>query len=91
MAPRQSHLPHSNERVALQRLRSGQRLSATMLHPAGRTTIEKMLGKGWIRTSDSRYEITPAGLAALQAQIPTPSRAGRRLKTKQQPDGIDEI
>ena len=72
MPPRPSHLPHSTERIALQRLSSGRELSATMLLPAGPPTIAKMVGKAWIEAvGNGDYRITPAGTAALTAKIPT--------------------
>ena len=50
-------------------------MSLEKLHPAGRQTVAGMLAKGWIaREVDARlgarYCITPAGEAALRAQIP---------------------
>ena len=75
MPPRPSHLPHSNERIALQRLTNGNELPVAALHPAGPPTIAKMIGKAWIEAvGNGAYRITPDGAAALKAEIPTPSR-----------------
>jgi hypothetical protein len=75
MPARQSHIPHSNERTALQRMSPTKGLSVEQLYPAGKQTIATMLAKGWIerRSDDSRrtvYCITGSGLAALKAPIP---------------------
>jgi hypothetical protein len=79
MPPRASHLPHSTERIALQRLSNGGELSATMLLPAGLPTIAKMVGKTWIEAvGNGDYRITKAGATALKAEIPTPSRRKNR-------------
>ena len=43
MTPRPGHLPHNNERIALQKLSSGSELAANDLHPAGLATIAKMV------------------------------------------------
>ena len=76
MPPRSRHLPHSTERIALQRLISGQELPVKMLHPAGPPTIAKMVAKQWIeQLGTDHYRITPAGAAAMKAEIPTPSQA----------------
>jgi hypothetical protein len=73
-----SHIPHSNERTALQRMSPTKGLSSDELHPAGKQTIATMLAKGWIerRSNDSGrpvYFITAAGQAALKAPIPIKS------------------
>jgi hypothetical protein len=75
MPPRPSHIPHSNERSALQRMSLTRGLSSEELHPAGKQTIATMLAKGWIerRSNDLGrpvYFITAAGQAALRAPIP---------------------
>jgi hypothetical protein len=75
MPPRPSHLPHSNERSALQRMSVKKGLSSEELHPAGKQTIATMVAKGWIerRSNDlglPEYFITAAGQAALRAPIP---------------------
>ena len=54
-------------------------LSLENLHPAGRQTVAGMLAKGWIARevdarSGARYCITPAGEAALKAQLPPDRR-----------------
>jgi hypothetical protein len=79
MPARPSHLPHNLERSALQTLRAKSGLSLEKLHPAGRQTVAGMLAKGWIARevdvrSGARYCITPAGEAALKAQIPPDRR-----------------
>ena len=77
--PRPSHLPHNTERSALQRLIGEAELTANGLHPAGPPTIAKMVAKTWIKeVGNGAYRITPAGTAALKAEIPTPSR--RRVR-----------
>jgi hypothetical protein len=75
MPPRPSHIPHSNERSALQRMSVAKGLSSEELHPAGKQAIASMAAKGWIeRGSNDRgrpvYFITAAGQAALKAPIP---------------------
>jgi len=75
MPARPSHIPHSNERTALQRMSVAKGRSSEELHPAGKQTIATMLAKGWIeRRSNDRgrpvYFITEAGQAALKAPIP---------------------
>jgi hypothetical protein len=75
MPPRPSHIPHSNERTALQRMSVTKGLSTEELHPAGQQTIATMVAKGWIerRSNDhgrTVYFITAAGQAALTAPIP---------------------
>jgi hypothetical protein len=75
MPPRPSHIPHSNERSALQRMSVAKGLSSEELHPAGKQAIASMVAKGWIeRGSNDRgrpvYFITAAGQAALKAPIP---------------------
>lgn len=82
MPSRASHLPHYVERAALQKLRASPGLPAPHLMPAGPKTISKMTAKGWIAPQPggtTRYCITPAGEAALKAEIPvsrnTPTRA----------------
>ena len=75
MPPRPSHIPHNSERSALQRMIGKAELTANELHPAGPPTIAKMVAKDWITAvGNDRYRITPAGAAALKAEIPTPSR-----------------
>jgi hypothetical protein len=83
MPARPSHLPHNLERSALQTLRAKSGLSLEKLHPAGRQTVAGMLAKGWIARevdvrSGARYCITPAGEAALKAQIPPGSARDKR-------------
>jgi hypothetical protein len=82
MPTRASHLPHYVERAALQKLRASPGLPAPYLMPAGPKTISKMTEKGWIAAQDgtSRYCITPAGEAALKAEIPMPRTAQSRSR-----------
>jgi len=74
MPPRPGHIPHAMERSALQKLLSGQALSLLQLHPAGKDTVARMLGKGWLASEayahGKRYKITAAGEAAFRAKIP---------------------
>ena len=72
MPARASHLPSHIERRALQELRSRGELSARNLEPTGHQSILKMIGKGWLErgASTGTYRITPAGEAALRAQLP---------------------
>jgi hypothetical protein len=49
MPARPSHIPHSNERTALQRMSPAKGLSVEQLYPAGKQTIATMLAKGWIK------------------------------------------
>ena len=75
MPQRASHIPHANERSALQKMRLREQLTIEKLHPAGKQTIDKMLEKGWIeRGSDAVgravYCITTIGQEALRAYIP---------------------
>jgi hypothetical protein len=75
MPARPSHIPHTNERTALQRMSVTKGLSSEELHPAGKQAIASMVAKGWIerRSNDHGrpfYFITPAGQAALKAPIP---------------------
>jgi hypothetical protein len=71
MPARASHLPSYIERRALQELRLWGELSARNLLPTGQQSVLKMLAKGWIeRGSTGTYRITPAGDAALRAQLP---------------------
>jgi hypothetical protein len=82
MPQRPSHLPHSLERTALQRMHATEGLTARQLYPVGQGTIARMIAKGWIEPMDAnggaRYRITPAGEAALKAKIPDPPRIRRR-------------
>jgi hypothetical protein len=75
MPARPSHIPHSTERSALQKLMKGQSLSLVKLHPAGKNTVAAMLSKGWIASEANahglRYRITPVGEAAFRAKIPS--------------------
>jgi hypothetical protein len=64
-------------------LRANPGVSLEKLHPAGRQTVAGMLAKGWIAMevtarSGARYCITPAGEAALKAQIPEYRRKNER-------------
>ena len=69
MPPRPSHLPHTIERAALQKLLVR---SSADLHPAGKKTILRMIEKGWIKgpLAGGQFEITVSGEAALKAQLP---------------------
>ena len=68
---RPSHIPNHYERSALTKLASGRELPPSMLLPASRTTIAKLLKKGWIERAGSTqlYRITEAGKAALRAEM----------------------
>ena len=70
MPARASHLPSHIERRALLELRSRGELSARDLEPTGQRSILKMMEKGWVEGSGGTYRITPAGEAALRAQLP---------------------
>ena len=78
MPPRPSHIPHSIERSALQKLLNGQALSLVALHPAGKDTVAGLLAKGWIASEAHahgvRYRITAAGEEAFKAKIPSAKR-----------------
>ena len=71
MTPRPSHIPNHYERSALTKLASGRELPLSKLFPAGRTTIAKLLEKGWIERAGStqHYRITEGGKAALRAEM----------------------
>jgi hypothetical protein len=77
MPARPSHIPHNLERSTLQKMSATQGLATAQLHPAGKQTIARMVGKGWIKKQTdtaiggARYVITPAGDAALKAPIPS--------------------
>jgi hypothetical protein len=75
MPQRPGHIPHANERTALQKLKPGEGLPIEKMHPAGRATVEKMVAKGWLELgSDTRgrrtYCVTAAGQEALRTPIP---------------------
>jgi len=70
MAPRASHIPHAIERSALQKLIAVGPLPFFKLHPAGRGTVDAMVGKGWLTVEGQNYKITEAGEAAFKAPIP---------------------
>jgi hypothetical protein len=72
VTPRPSHLPNHYERSALTKRAAGRELPFTKLFPAGRTTIAKLLEKGWIERAGStqHYRITEGGKAALRAEMP---------------------
>jgi hypothetical protein len=59
--------PSHYERSALTELASGRELPLSQLFPAGRHTIAKKLGKGWIERAGSTqlYRITEEGKAAF--------------------------
>lgn len=75
MPARASNIPHSTERSALQKLLGGGALSLTKLNPAGKNTVAGMLAKGWIVSEAGakgpQYRITPTGIAAFKAKIPS--------------------
>ena len=70
MPSRPAHLPHNIERSALQKLISARKLPLVKLHPAGRTTVDRMVAKGWVQKDGEEYSITGAGEAALRTKIP---------------------
>jgi hypothetical protein len=73
MPARPSHIPHTTERTALQKMSRTRGLPAEKMHPAGKRIIASMLAKGWIeKQADGRtYWITSAGEEALRAIIPS--------------------
>lgn len=76
MPMRADHLPTHRERVALSLLLDHGELLLKKLHPAGLTTIAKMVDKTWIeRVGPGTYRITPAGKAALKAKLPADYRS----------------
>ena len=71
MPPRKAHLPNHRERTALLLLRTHGELPVVKLHPTGLSTITRMVEKAWVECRGSNvYRITPAGEAALKAQLP---------------------
>jgi hypothetical protein len=72
MPARPDHLPSHRERNAMQKMSIHGALPLVKLYPTGKVTLERMLAKGWIAVGGSpqTYRITPAGEAALKAQIP---------------------
>ena len=75
MPPRLSHLPNHRERTALLLLRSHGELPIIKLHPTGQSTVNRMVEKAWVeRIGMDAYRITPAGEAALKAELPEPDR-----------------
>ncbi len=75
MPARVSHLPTYRERVALQLLRGRSELPLKALHPTGMSTVAKMVSKGWVEcVSAGTYRITPAGDAAMKAELPNTGR-----------------
>jgi hypothetical protein len=70
MPARAGQFPHHRERIALQKLKAQGELTAAELHPAGSTTLSKMIDKGWVARAGSVYRITEIGLAAFKAQMP---------------------
>jgi hypothetical protein len=55
MPARPSHIPHSSERSALQRMSATKGLPIEKLHPSGKQTVASMMAKGWIeRHSDEK-------------------------------------
>lgn len=81
MPARPSYLPNHRERVALQLLRGHGDLPLKALHPAGLTTVAKMVSKVWVeRVGSGTYRITPAGEAALKTPLPNEYRSKARTK-----------
>ena len=71
MVPRDAHLPSHRERTAMLLLRAHGELPAVKLHPTGLSTITRMVEKAWVERAGSNvYRITPAGEAALKAELP---------------------
>ena len=71
MPSRAQHLPRHRERTALLLLRAQGELPLKHLHPTGLSTITIMVEKAWVdRVKSDTYRITPAGEAALKAQLP---------------------
>jgi hypothetical protein len=72
MPARPSHLPTHLERIALQKLLTGE-LPSAKLRPTSSRIIGKLVAKGWIeRGSAPRiYRITAAGEAAMRAKLPS--------------------
>lgn len=69
--PRPSHLPTYREREALILLHDHGELPLRKLHPAGQTTLAKMIDKMWVeRIGLDTYRITSGGSAALKAKLP---------------------
>ncbi|WP_146690620.1 hypothetical protein [Bradyrhizobium canariense] len=60
----------------MQKLRTGGELSGKNLEPTSHRMILKMTAKGWVErgSASGRYRITPAGEAALRAQLPVGGR-----------------
>jgi DNA-binding PadR family transcriptional regulator len=88
MPARSSDLPNHFERSILQKLRLGNELPLTKLPaPAGRTTIQKLLEKGWIERgrSSRSYRITELGIEALTAQMPIERRRDKTVEME--PEG----
>ena len=55
----------------MQLLRARGELPLLKLHPTGPTTIAKMVHKAWVeRVGSDSYRLTPAGEAALKAELP---------------------
>jgi hypothetical protein len=75
MPARASNIPHSIERSALQKLLIAEALSSNELYLAGKNTVAGLLAKGWIvsevGTRGLQYRITPTGIAAFKAKIPS--------------------
>jgi hypothetical protein len=104
MPQRPSHIPNYRERIGLQLLVNTDWLPAASLHPAGPSTIVRLLGKGWVeRKQDATfgwaYRITGSGQAAIKALIPSKARrsAGKlkanasKLWTKEADERLREL
>jgi DNA-binding PadR family transcriptional regulator len=73
MPARSSDLPSYRERQALQILLSGNWQPAKALYASSRTTLSKMVAKGWIEQRGSlqtEYRITEHGREAFHTPMP---------------------
>jgi hypothetical protein len=94
MPPRPSHIPHSNERSALQRMSVAKGLSSEELHPAGKQAIASMAAKGWIERGSNEsgaadlfhYCGRTSGLEGAHTGQKLTVRAVNRKDEEQRPD-----
>ena len=70
MPPRATHILHSIERSALQKLIALGPLVQLGMHPAGGRTLKKMMRRGWLTMDSKHYKITEAGMVAFRTKIP---------------------
>ena len=78
MTPRDAHLPNHRERTAMLLLRTHGELPLLKLYPTGLSTITRMVEKAWVeRVGSNLYRITPAGEAALKAELPAHRQKAR--------------